>query len=91
MDSIYRALAELEKTNQPAALCTVTRSEGSTPRHIGSKMLVYADGHFIGTVGGGDMEHRVIEAARLAIADGKPRTEKYTLNDPARGDAGVCG
>ena len=53
MNSIYQAIAELEKNNGSAALCTVTSSEGSTPRHVGSKMLVYPDGKFIGTVGGG--------------------------------------
>ncbi len=91
MNSIYHALAELEKNNEAAALCTVTRSEGSTPRHVGSKMLVYADGHFLGTIGGGDMEHRVLDEAQIAIAEGKPRTLNYTLADPARGDPGVCG
>ncbi len=44
MNSIYQAIAELEKNNGSAALCTVTSSEGSTPRHVGSKMLVYPDG-----------------------------------------------
>ncbi len=91
MNKIYQALAELEKNNGSAALCTVTKSEGSTPRHVGSKMLVYPDGKFIGTVGGGDLEHRVLDEAWMAISDGKPRTLMYTLADPKRGDPGVCG
>jgi xanthine/CO dehydrogenase XdhC/CoxF family maturation factor len=33
MKSIYQALFELEKNNEPAALCTVVKSKGSTPRH----------------------------------------------------------
>ena len=41
---IYQAVAEVEKNNETAALCTVVKSEGSTPRHVGSKMLVYPDG-----------------------------------------------
>jgi xanthine dehydrogenase accessory factor len=89
--NIYQALAELEKNNGSAALCTVVKSEGSTPRHVGSKMLVYPDGKFIGTVGGGDLEHRVLDEAWMAISDGAPRTLKYTLSDPSRGDPGVCG
>src|SRR5258707_5967876 len=91
MNSIHQALAELEKNNESAALCTVVRSEGSTPRHVGSKMLVYSDGHFIGTVGGGDLEHRVLSEARMTISDGQPRLLSYTMTDPARGDPGVCG
>jgi xanthine dehydrogenase accessory factor len=91
MKTIYQALEELERNNESAALCTVIKSEGSTPRHVGSKMLVYPDGHFIGTVGGGDLEHRVLDEAWMTIADGKPRLLSYTLSDPARGDPGVCG
>ena len=91
MTSIYQALSELEKTNQPAALCTVVKSEGSTPRHVGSKMLVYPDGKFIGTVGGGDLEHRVLAEAWMALSDGQPRYLRYNMADPSRGDPGVCG
>jgi xanthine dehydrogenase accessory factor len=91
MNSIYQSLSELEKNNGSAALCTVVKSEGSTPRHVGSKMLVYPDGHFIGTVGGGDLEHRVIDEAWMAISDGQPRHLHYNMADPSRGDVGVCG
>ena len=91
MNSIYKTIAELEKNNESAALCTVVSSQGSTPRHVGSKMLVYPDGKFIGTVGGGDLEHRVLDEAWIAMTDGKPRILKYSMVDPSRGDPGVCG
>jgi xanthine dehydrogenase accessory factor len=90
-NSIFRALADLERRGESAALCTVISSTGSTPRHAGSKMLVFADGTFTGTVGGGDMEHRVLEEAKAALGDGIARTLEYTLADPSRGDPGVCG
>ncbi len=91
MQSIYQALAELERNQESAALCTVVKSEGSTPRHVGSKMLVYPDGKFIGTVGGGDLEHRVLDEASMAIVDGESRMLSYNMSDPSRGDPGVCG
>ncbi len=91
MKSIYHALYELEKNNESAALCTVMKSEGSTPRHVSSKMLVYPDGKFIGTVGGGELESRVIKAAIESIKIGKAETLSYTMADPSRGDPGVCG
>jgi xanthine dehydrogenase accessory factor len=91
MKSIYQALSELEAKNESAALCTVVKSEGSTPRHVGSKMLVYPDGKFIGTVGGGGLEHRVLDEAWMAIADGQARLLHYNMSDPSRGDVGVCG
>src|SRR5215211_4249306 len=91
MQSIYQALSELEKNNESAALCTVVKSEGSTPRHVSSKMLVYPDGKFIGTVGGGELENRVMKTARESLKDGSAVTLSYTMADPSRGDPGVCG
>ncbi len=91
MKTIYQALAELEKNNEAAALCTVVSSRGSTPRHSTSKMLVYEDGHILGTVGGGELENRVFEEAIQSLVDGQPRLLEYNLSDPARGDVGVCG
>jgi xanthine dehydrogenase accessory factor len=89
--SIYHAVAELEAHNEAGALCMIVSSQGSTPRHTTSKMLVYADGTFVGTVGGGEMENRVIQEALDALKDGKPRLLQYSMTDPARGDPGVCG
>jgi xanthine dehydrogenase accessory factor len=88
---IFRAIAEAETAGQPIALATVVRTEGSMPRHAGSKLLVYADGRIVGTVGGGAMEARVVEEAKTAIKEGKPRINTYTLNDLKAGDPGVCG
>ena len=91
MKSLYQALTELEQNNQAASLCTIVRSLGSTPRGTGSKMLVYADGSIIGTVGGGEVESRVIEEALDALKDGTPRILPFSMFDPQRGDPGVCG
>lgn len=89
--SVYRAVAELEEKNEPGALCIVVRSQGSTPRNASSKMLVYSDGSIVGTVGGGEMESRVLQEALKAIQDGRPRMLEYSMTDPSRGDPGVCG
>jgi xanthine dehydrogenase accessory factor len=91
MKTIYQFLAELEQTHQPAALCTVVKTSGSTPRHSTSKMLVYPDGHIIGTVGGGGLENEVRKEALESLKDGQPRLLTYNMTDPARGDVGVCG
>jgi xanthine dehydrogenase accessory factor len=54
-------------------------------------MIVFPDGQIIGTVGGGELENRVRAEALQAMKDGTSRLKTYKLNDPARGDAGVCG
>jgi xanthine dehydrogenase accessory factor len=89
--SVYQAVAELEARNGSGVLCTIVRSQGSTPRHTTSKMLVYPDGRIAGSVGGGELENRVIAEALQALEDGKARLVEYAMSDPARGDAGICG
>jgi len=89
--SLYRAIAKLEQENAAGALCTVIRTQGSTPRHVGCKMLVYPDGSTLGTVGGGLMENRVIEKAHQSMLDGKPRMLEYDMDDPEHGNPGICG
>jgi xanthine dehydrogenase accessory factor len=91
MVSVYRALAELVERGESGALCTIIKSRGSVPRRTGSKMLVYADGKFIGTVGGGEVENRVIQEALEAIREGKNRLLEYNMVNPQKGDPGICG
>ncbi len=88
---IYQSIVELESKNEAGVLCTIVRSRGSTPRRTSSKMLVYPDGSICGTVGGGEMEQRVIREALAALNDGAPRLLEYNMSDPQRGDPGVCG
>ena len=91
MASVYQALAALEQKGEGGVLCTIIRSRGSTPRHAGSKMLVYPDGHTTGTVGGGEIENRIIREALEAFKSGQPRFLSYDMVNPKEGDPGVCG
>jgi xanthine dehydrogenase accessory factor len=89
--SIYSQVAELELSGNTGALCTVISSKGSTPRRAGAKMLVYHDGSFTGTVGGGELENRVRKAAIDAMSNSQPVKLSYSMTDIARGDPGICG
>jgi xanthine dehydrogenase accessory factor len=89
---LFRELAEAKQTGRSVLLATVVRTAGSVPRHAGSKMLVDANGAILaGTIGGGEMENRVLERVRELIAGGQPELLHYDLVDPADGDPGVCG
>jgi len=88
---VLRAVLEAKETGTPAALATVIRTQGSLPRHAGSKMLVRPNGEIVGTVGGGAMEANVVRDAQAALADGLTRIVSYTLNDLDAGDPGICG
>jgi xanthine dehydrogenase accessory factor len=89
--SIIQALASAQENGQSVALATIIQTQGSMPRHAGTKMLIYADGQIVGTIGGGAMEAQVIQAALATLRDSQPRLETYTLNNLAKGDVGVCG
>lgn len=91
MNSIYCALAAAERDRTPIVLITVVRTTGSAPRHMGAKMLVYADGRTMDTIGGGELERRAVAAARAALTSGAPACHYYVLADPGAGGVGVCG
>lgn len=87
----FHDLSEIQSQGKTAVFCTIIRSSGSTPRHVGSHMIVYPSGSISGSVGGGELETQVIEAAKQAFKDGESRTIKYRFVDPSKGDVGVCG
>jgi len=89
--SLFQALTEIETAHESAVLCTIVQTNGSTPRHATSKMIVYPDGHILGTVGGGELENRVRKEALNALKEGKPRLLSFQMTDPSRGDVGICG
>ena len=71
---------------------TIVRSSGSTPQRTGAKMLVFADGRTVGTIGGGCYENDALGRARDAIASGRPAIVKYDLNDDFAQESGlICG
>jgi xanthine dehydrogenase accessory factor len=91
IERVYAAALEAIRQGEPAALATVIETHGATPRGASAKMLIYADGRTVGTVGGGGVEARVIEEAKAAIAEGQSRLLEYRLVDEQRGDPGICG
>jgi xanthine dehydrogenase accessory factor len=89
---IARAALEAEKRNEPVALASLIRIRGSSPRHDGARMLIWPDGRFTGTIGGGTLEWRVIEHARQALTEGHSRLTNYVFDTHGGPDSvGLCG
>jgi xanthine dehydrogenase accessory factor len=89
---VFRALTEALDKGEEVALVTIVASTGSTPQRVGAKMLVYADGRTVGTIGGGCYENEAFWKAREAIKDRRPVSVKYELNDDFAQETGlVCG
>lgn len=70
------------------ALVTVVGVRGSTPRHVGARLLVAADGRQWGTIGGGRVEFEVVDGARAVAAGGAPWRREFHLT---RDLAMCCG
>jgi xanthine dehydrogenase accessory factor len=79
MTDITFQLNKIKEQGQPFALCIVVQAQGSTPRKEGAKMVVFADGRTLGTVGGGSIEMRTIEDAIKCLETGNPALMAYNL------------
>ena len=89
---VFAALAEALERGEEVALVTIVASTGSTPQRVGAKMLVYADGRTVGTIGGGCYENDAFWKAREAIKTRQAAHVKYELNDDFAQETGlVCG
>jgi len=87
-ENIFSSALTALEAGREVAIATVTGAHGSTPRHLGARMVVAADGEQWGTVGGGRIEQLVVEAAREVARGGEPRVVRQHL---VRDLAMCCG
>ncbi len=79
MKLVYDDIVDAQKQNVNVALCTIITTKGSTPRKVGAKMLVYEDGSISSTIGGGDLEKKVIENALSVLKKREAKVFKHDL------------
>jgi xanthine dehydrogenase accessory factor len=90
--TIYEEIVKLQREGRRGAVATIVNSRGSIPSFQSAKLLVRDDGSIAGTIGGGCVEAEVWQAAREVIAQEKPRTLTFDLNQDPKYDTGlVCG
>jgi xanthine/CO dehydrogenase XdhC/CoxF family maturation factor len=74
------------------ALATVVGTWGSSPRPVGSQLVIAGTGDFQGSVSGGCIEGAVVQEALAVIADGKPRLLSYGVTNEMAWEVGLaCG
>ena len=89
---VFRAVADALERGEASALVTIVSTTGSTPQRVGAKMLVYADGRIVGTIGGGCYENDAFWKAREAIKTRRPELVHYELSDDFAQESGlICG
>ena len=91
-EEVFHAVGEALQRGEPAALVTIIRTEGSTPQRVGAKMVVFADGRTVGTIGGGCYENDAFWKARQALKTRKAEVIRYELTDDIAEESGlICG
>jgi len=91
-EQIYHNIIQAKREGRPVALATIIRARGAVPRHTTSKMLVFADGRTLGSVGGGELESQSIEISKDAMREGQARLETFSLAGTEKeGSVGICG
>ncbi|QNH61503.1 XdhC family protein [Hymenobacter sediminicola] len=84
---VWKHAAASLRAGIPTALLCVVRSEGSSPGRQGSKMSVTATG-LAGSIGGGIMEHKLVELVRARLREGDytPEIRRQVHRAHARSD-----
>ena len=79
-------------TRGPVAIATVIYTTGSTPREVGAKLMLAANGETVGTIGGGAGEAKVLRQAQTVLQTGQAQAVTVDLSGaPHREIQGICG
>jgi xanthine dehydrogenase accessory factor len=88
---LSRALDWLDQGRR-VVLATVIQTWGSAPQPVGSKLLIDSDGNFLGSVSGGCVEASVIAETADVLAEGRPKTLEFGVEDGTAWQVGLaCG
>lgn len=79
MVNIFKIAEEEKAKGIHSALCIIVSTQGSTPLKTGAKMLVTQYGKIYGTIGGGNLEKKVIEDALDVIANNESKQFEHHL------------
>ncbi|MFH1982361.1 MAG: XdhC family aldehyde oxidoreductase maturation factor [Pseudomonadota bacterium] len=92
MDPIVSAACELLSEGKAFVLATITSQQGSTPRTAGTRMLITAAQAIFGTIGGGLLEARTMQAAAVMTDAAPARFLSFDLtNHEAAAMEMICG
>ncbi|MEH1792504.1 XdhC family protein [Nostoc sp.] len=77
LQAILEAFESSQKSGEMTFLATVVKTQGSTYRRPGAKMLMTDTGLIIGTISAGCLENDVFEYTKQRMSDGKPIVVTY--------------
>ena len=92
-EKIFEEANDWIKANQTVVLATVIQTWGSSPRQVGSRMIVNDKGDFSGSVSGGCVETAVVRECTGLLKENKPfkKIEFKVSNESAWKIGLACG
>ena len=91
-ENILEQAALLRRGGRGVAIATVVATWGSSPRPVGSQLVVDDKGGMIGSVSGGCIEGAVVREAQEVIAGGKARLLDFGVTNEQAWQVGLaCG
>lgn len=81
-DLVLPTLLDWRRQGVDCALVTLVAVEGSSPRPVGSQMVVGYDGRYVGQISSGCAEHAIVEDARACIQTGTNKLLRYGHGSP---------
>lgn len=92
MSDAYLEMQRCVEAQRRTTVATIVRTKGSTPREVGTRMLIHDDGSSYGTVGGGCGEAEVWSEAMEVMDSGRPKLiEVDLLHDHDAEGGRACG
>lgn len=89
---VLQCAADWLAAGRRVVLATVIETWGSSPRPCGSQLVARDDGEFVGSVSGGCVEAKVIEAALEILAGGPARILTFGVSNEDAWEMGLaCG
>ncbi|MBT5383847.1 MAG: XdhC family protein [Kordiimonadaceae bacterium] len=90
--NIWQTIREWDGEGRKMALATVVKTWGSSPRPVGSHLVIDADGHMEGSVSGGCVDGVVVTAARDCINTKKGELLQFEVATDQAWEVGLsCG
>ena len=92
MREVLSELTEWTKAGEDIAIATVVETWGSSPRPLGSKMVVTRSGKMAGSVSNGCIEGAVFDEAQKVLKSRKPKVAAFGVADDVAFEVGLaCG
>ncbi len=81
MNAFMESLYQWQKEGLGVVMISVVKKQGEGPVEVGKKLIINELHQMVGTVGGGALEYRAVEEAKIILKTKQPKLETYLLHE----------